>query len=267
MSARPWTPLLEAICTSAKLASLPDDTCRLFYTHLLTQVDSFGRIGLAEHVIHAKVWPLHGKPVSETSRSILECVRARLISAHEVEGRRWLCVPDWEEKAGRHLRRRGAPEFGPPDSELLDYSGSVPDQSGRVPQIERKKERLEKEKRAPAARTPFEDLVRGTSCDTPAFHVAWQEWLNVHGPYKTDGQLKRMIAWGEKRAIAALRYSIDQESQGVYEEKSRANGNGRPEPAPPPWLDDPKTRPEWAVTRDRIAAEERAKFEKEKDIA
>jgi hypothetical protein len=133
---RTWTPLLAAICTSSKDAALPDDTCRLFYDRLLTQLDSFGCIALAEHVIHAKVWPLHGKSLSETSRSIRECASVGLLTVHQDGDQRWIFAPDWEEKAGRVLRvdRRGSREFPEPSkANVVEYSGSTPSTGRSAP--------------------------------------------------------------------------------------------------------------------------------------
>lgn len=170
---RPWTAIYASILTSARLASLPDDACRLFYTYLLLVVDSYGSIDARPHVLHAKVWPLLQKPQSETVRAVLELEKAGLIQGHSDDKRAWLSVPDWEEKAGELVRkgRRGPPEYGStPDNSgsVRDYpgysgttpgvSGTTPGASGTTPGDSRiEKERFKKDARETGERKKEED--------------------------------------------------------------------------------------------------------------
>lgn len=76
---------------------------------------------------------------------------------------------------------------------------------------------------ARSARVPLNlKSLDGTSLGTDAFRVAWSGWEAFHGKYKAQGlkgQLTRMAAWGEPRAVAALRYSLAQEYEGIHEER------------------------------------------------
>lgn len=109
---RPWTAVYEGIRTSGKLARLPDDTCRFFYTQLLLVVDAYGCIEADPVALDAKVWPALKKPGSETVRAMNELWRVGLVDIHGDARRYWLHLPDWDEKAGTHLKRkRGKPEF------------------------------------------------------------------------------------------------------------------------------------------------------------
>jgi hypothetical protein len=70
---------------------------------------------------------------------------------------------------------------------------------------------------------------------TPDFQEAWGRW-NDHLRQKRkpatshalDLQLKKLEGWGEKRAIAAINNSIMGNWQGIFEEKTNANGFQKP---------------------------------------
>ena len=70
---------------------------------------------------------------------------------------------------------------------------------------------------------------------TSAFQEAWARW-NDHLRQKRkpatshalDLQLKKLEGWGEKRAIAAINNSIMGNWQGIFEEKTNANGFQKP---------------------------------------
>ena len=60
--------------------------------------------------------------------------------------------------------------------------------------------------------------------DTPAFRVAWGEWIQHRKekgkpltPSTASKQLKEVSAWGKERAIAAIDYSILKGWQGIFE--------------------------------------------------
>lgn len=86
----------------------------------------------------------------------------------------------------------------------------------------------EKKRARGKPRLPIHDEVRGTVLDRPDFLEAMESWESSHGPYKPTGlraQLHRLGAWGPDRAAAAIRYSLAQGFQGIYEDK-----NGHPTP-------------------------------------
>lgn len=106
-----YTPLFASIRHSAKLADLPDDTCRMFYLLLLAQCDAWGRIDARPPLLLAEVWPLLGKDAKETERCRDALIVAGLVELHEGDRRSWLQIPDWEDKAGavgRKRERRGS---------------------------------------------------------------------------------------------------------------------------------------------------------------
>jgi hypothetical protein len=69
-----------------------------------------------------------------------------------------------------------------------------------------------------------------TELDTPAFRTAWGEWIQ-HREEKgvsltqsaASKQLKKVAAWGEARAVAAIDYSIFKNWQGIFEEQGNVS--------------------------------------------
>lgn len=183
---RPWTAIYEAARTSRKLARLPDDTCRLFFYQLILVLDSYGCIEADAMGIDAKVWPALKKPESETIRAVEALVGASLLEPHGNAERFWFWMPDWEEKAGSHLRRRGKAEFETTSanrrklSELPDWSRTSPGvvqlPLGLLPQKEREiGERERDSKRDSASAKP--PPKRGKSKDaTNPNHAPFVEW-------------------------------------------------------------------------------------------
>lgn len=71
----------------------------------------------------------------------------------------------------------------------------------------------------------------GTCLDVPEFKAAWIEWQKHRREIRkkltataATQQLERLTAWGVPRAVAAIRISIAQGWEGIYEEKSGPNG-------------------------------------------
>lgn len=81
---------------------------------------------------------------------------------------------------------------------------------------------------------PLPDFPAGL--DTPEFAKAWEAWqqdrkakkIKPYTPSGFSGQMKRLLAWGVDRAVAAIEYSIAQQSQGIFEER-KAGTNGKPD--------------------------------------
>ena len=71
--------------------------------------------------------------------------------------------------------------------------------------------------------------------DTPEFREAWDEWLAMRRekrdpvtPRSAKGALKKMLAWGVGRAVAALWHSIGNGWKGIFEPDAAKGGtNGR----------------------------------------
>lgn len=70
---------------------------------------------------------------------------------------------------------------------------------------------------------------------TPSFLTAWNEWVEYRratkhplSPISAKQQLERCLEWGPERAVAAIRFSIGNGYQGLFEPRS----SNRPVPVP-----------------------------------
>lgn len=115
-----FTPLFDSICTSARMADLPDDTCRVFYVWLLAKCDAWGRHDARPRKLNVSVWPLLGKSDAETARALEVLRSAGLVEVYWPEGQDpFLQVPDWEEKAGTIGRKSHRRPSQHPDPESV----------------------------------------------------------------------------------------------------------------------------------------------------
>jgi hypothetical protein len=72
--------------------------------------------------------------------------------------------------------------------------------------------------------------------DTPSFRSAWAEWvayrkerkLAAYKPATIRAQLAKLAEWGEGAAVDAIRESIRQNWQGIFEPKAGPGGGKRP---------------------------------------
>lgn len=75
--------------------------------------------------------------------------------------------------------------------------------------------------------------------DTPEFRTAWADWLTFRAerkpkvtPCAAKEQFRRMAEWGPARAVAAIRNSIANSYQGIFENGApHKTGNGTPSKA------------------------------------
>jgi hypothetical protein len=131
-----YVPLFQSICLSKKMARLPDDTCRLFYTLLLTHLDSHGRIEADAETLDVKVWPKLRKGEAETERVLQALALVGLVKLYDARSKRYLEDAAWEEHAGSvgKPERRGASVFpAPPSQDYSCESRTTPADSGTSP--------------------------------------------------------------------------------------------------------------------------------------
>jgi hypothetical protein len=84
---------------------------------------------------------------------------------------------------------------------------------------------LKSRKRSPSTPQVLPSIP--SELDTPAFHIAWDEWIQHRKekgrpltPSTASKQLHQVGAWGEARAIAAIDYSILKGWQGIFENQN-----------------------------------------------
>lgn len=244
---RDYVPLFARICTSGRMADLQSHDSRLFYVLLLTQCDAWGRITADPRALTAMVWSMFGETASGTRKALLDLERVGLIETHSDGAERWIQIPDWEEKAGTigKKERRGRSSYpeGTPDS-VLTNSGLTPDQVPHRGEESRAEESKAENPPTPRKRgkTAGAVVVIPASLDTPAFRENWEAYVADrkarHKPV-TDRAAKmamdKMEPWGEAKAIAALRLSIERGWQGVFEPDPAFPSRGPSQaPAVPP---------------------------------
>ena len=241
---RTWTAVYAAMTTSARCASLPDDTCRFFYTQLLLVADGHGSIDARPHVLTAKVWPLLSKPVSEVVRVVTELGRVGLLTGHTDGERAWLTIPDWDDKAGKQLRhssktdRRATPEFpsSPATSrnipELPGYARNIralPPEREIDPRETGERERVDPPRKRGRARKVLSDNPTWPAhLDTPAVRAAWASWeqhriAKGKGPYTEIGFKTLLKPYASPAAfVADVEHSIARNWEGIHERKAGA---------------------------------------------
>jgi hypothetical protein len=112
MSRRTWTAVHSAVNRSLKLAELNGHAARLFFHQLLQAVDSHGCIDARPHILLVEVWPLLGETIASTEAAARELERVGLVVRKREDGVEWLEIPDWNDKAGALIRKRGKRIFG-----------------------------------------------------------------------------------------------------------------------------------------------------------
>jgi hypothetical protein len=73
------------------------------------------------------------------------------------------------------------------------------------------------------------------SLNFPEFILAWKDWMQHRkeirkkfGPTAQSNKLRALEKWGVARAVAAIRYSIGNGWEGIYEEKHGSSGGRSP---------------------------------------
>lgn len=94
-----YAPLFESATHGSRLADLRGHDARWFWALLLTKCDPWGRYTAKPRVLYKEVWALFGE-ANDVAPLLDDLERVGLIRRYEVGGEPFLCMPDWEEKAG-----------------------------------------------------------------------------------------------------------------------------------------------------------------------
>jgi len=114
----------ESIHVSEKIASLTDFQFRLWVS-LITYVDDYGRGDARPAIIKGAAFPLReAVTAGDIERGLLDLEKADCIGLYEVEGRPYLCFPNWEAHQRIQTKRS---KFPPPTSTVDD--GGIPPES------------------------------------------------------------------------------------------------------------------------------------------
>lgn len=144
-------------------------------------------------------------------------------------------VHDWLDYAGSYLRDskfKRSPERWKEAQGL--YSDLSADSRQTVGGTNQPDQPNQPTNQPPRARDPTDGLPEPPEAlRTPAFITAWEDWRQHRAekrckltPTAARRQLARCEEWGVARAVAAIRYSVAQGYQGLFEERG-ANGAPR----------------------------------------
>lgn len=223
-----YVALYQSICRSKKLAALPDDTCRLFFHDLLTNLDSYGRCEADPATLNALVWPMLRKSDAETERAIKALQAVGLIVLYEVDGLRFLVDPAWERmggKIGRPERRGDSLWPAPPNGVDSSQCGTTPASAGLVlPRARVGSDRIGSDegvqREAPRPRdrpdTRKQQVAMHPTLETPDVHAALDRWeghLRERGrapytPHVWEANLVKWERWGAAALVVAVDGSI-----------------------------------------------------------
>jgi hypothetical protein len=98
------------------------------------------------------------------------------------------------------------------------------------------------------------ETVFPTELQTEEFKAAWASWLDYrkqrrlkdYVPFGIDAQFKRLKKMGVARAVDAINYSMAQDYQGIFEERS--GGQSAPKPKRPRIRPIEEERAKWNPT-------------------
>lgn len=153
-----------------------------------------------------------------------------------------LRFPAFERHMGESARKRelNAARVRKHRAKQKSVTASLPTITSNALQNSTEEKREEKKKADPKKPRPKRDfwteaveaMTRGPMGDvrsplnTPAFQAAWLDWIGhqrergkVPTPRAVAGQIRKAEAWGEARAIEAIRHSIAGNYQGLFEPK------------------------------------------------
>lgn len=177
---RDYVPLFRSICTSDKMADLPDHECRLFYVLLLSQCDSWGRIADSPRALCAQVWAMFGGTPKATERALAELARLKLIERHTSDGLTWIQITNWESNAGSvgHPDRRGRSKFpGPTPESVRTTPVSVLSEQSRAEENRGEERRAEE----PVAVAPVKPRAPRTGPQADLIRFWCDEWEKTRG--------------------------------------------------------------------------------------
>lgn len=218
---RPWVKLYTEMLGDPKVGMLPDGAYRLFIELLLVagEVDDDGKTYTDKEL----AWKLSKNPVDMANN--LDCLcHAGLVHFDEFEV---VTITSWSkrqppstsaERVKRH-RENKAKEASNEVVTLQEQEGNALEEELDI-ELDQEEEKEIPPKPPQGAKVP----AIPPELDTEPFREIWKEWKQHRRekrsglkPTTARGQLKKLAGWGQERAIAALRYSIDQGYTGIFE--------------------------------------------------
>lgn len=197
------------------------------YIRILTLVDDYGRYDGRLPIIHAHCFALRPDiTLQETAGFRSELQTLDLIKIYEVEGKEYLQMSKWQERA------RGPSKY--PDPQGLTEHRSEPQRTAAESCFPSQRPSPSANGHRPeqaAKRSPLDNLE--LPFDSLEFEKAWEDWKKDRAdrrkkltPKAAEMQLKKLFSMGEERAIACIEQSITNGWTGLFELGS--NGHKKP---------------------------------------
>jgi len=191
------------------------------FVRLLTLVDDFGRYDGRVAVLHAHCFAL--RPDVRTQRTAAlrsELQKRELIDIYSVGGKDYLQILRWQDSTRSEKSKY-------PDPQDSAAERSIPQEKRRFPSslVHRP--------------SPLHSSSNGAALpvtlDTEGFRILWTLWTTHRReikhpltPASTQEQLSYLETIGEKRAIAAIRFTIRKGWQGIREENGSNQKHNTP---------------------------------------
>ncbi len=138
--------LNNSICASFKLHQLPDDTCRLMATWIISFLDKNGVFYADPAMVKSMIFPRRADLTIEQVEFYLEQLQSTgLIQLFEAEGQRWQYWPGFTDNQTNLRPERERTDFPPPPDTLHEpaMDGNEPDDNrndtGTLPEKSRKR--------------------------------------------------------------------------------------------------------------------------------
>lgn len=221
---RAYAPLFRSITVSSRLADLPNDTARLFYSWLLTVVDDWGRCTASPRKLNVTVWPMLRKSDKDTEKAI-EALRAvGLVQLFPSDDGPFVQIPDHEDKAGSIGKRDHRRASHWPETAILAPLG--PDWPALVQAGPPRPSRAIARVCSGLVSSP---LLSGSAeggglpFASEPFAALWGRWREHRAQLKKPltkeqerSQLKKLAKEGEAEATARIERSIANGWQGLW---------------------------------------------------
>lgn len=214
-----------------ELSALPP-FARLLFIGTWLMADKNGVFENRPRLIQVKVFPYDSSSAADVSKLLPQLVQGGFLVPFEADGKAWLWIPSFcrhQRICGTEAKNESRNPLPPDDIDVVEAIGKQlgsNEEALGLNGARKGKGSLERERERKADEPlpfPGED-----------FRAAWESWLSHRKgmkkkPYTEEGlagQFKRLAEWGEERATAAIRFSIAQNWEGIYEERTNKVGPG-----------------------------------------
>lgn len=236
----------EGLVDSEQVNYLSDSAFR-FFVHLMLVADDAGRYDGRAEVLRARLFPASSRRVNDVRKMIEENQAQRLLLCYSVDGKPYVQLVKWQRRGNSQRSKYPAPdgsfEILYVDVETRDGTKEFVASSMIEVTSEPLTDGIGMEGKRPSTSsytsTPSDSGKGGVggkplweipeSIRTPDFESAWTDFVQHRfeirrklTPVAAKQLMTRFVGWGADRAITAIRYSISNGWQGVFEEDSNS---------------------------------------------